>query len=81
MNCLERSIQKLLNFAPGIEFYIKVAIACTLIQQVFFYFLGNSQISFINQVFLYWAIGSISFYGVGFLIEKILKAMIFWRKN
>lgn len=81
MNCLEKSMQKLLNFAPGIEFYIKVAIACTLIQQVFFYFLGNSQISFINQVFLYWAIGSISFYGVGFLIEKNIKSNDFLAKK
>lgn len=68
--CLMRNI---LNFFPGIEFYVKVAISCTLFQQVFYYFLGNIEIDFISQVLLYWAAGSISFLGIGFLIERGIK--------
>jgi len=70
---VEKSIRKFLDFAPGIEFYIKIAIACTLLQQIFFFLLGNTEISFTNQVLLYWAINSISFYSIGFLIEKGIK--------
>lgn len=69
----EKSMRKFLDFAPGIEFYIKIAIACTLLQQLFFYFLGNVEISFLNQILLYWAVGSVSFYGIGILIEKVIK--------
>ena len=35
--------------------------------------LQNKQYNFITQVLLYWLVGSISFYGIGLFIEKIIK--------
>lgn len=67
-------MQKILSFLPGIEFYLKVAIVCTVFQQIFAYFWRDVQIALIYQILFYWAIGSLSFYGIGFLIENGIKA-------
>ncbi|NET24563.1 sterol desaturase family protein [Okeania sp. SIO1I7] len=67
-------MQKLLNFCYEIEFYIKIAISCTIFQQVFYFFLKNTKLNFIAQIILYWCIGSISFYLLGILIEKGIKS-------
>ena len=65
-------MRKLLNFCFEIEFYLKVAIVCTIFQQ-FFYLVLSYQLNFITQVILYWLIGSISFYSLGLFIEKVIK--------
>ncbi|MEH2206189.1 MAG: sterol desaturase family protein [Nostoc sp.] len=67
-------MQKLLNFCSEIEFYLKSAISCTIVQQVFYLLLNNIEIDFITQVLLYWLLGSISFYSIGILIEKGIKS-------
>ncbi|MGI0497178.1 sterol desaturase family protein [Limnospira platensis] len=66
-------MQKFLSFFPSIEFYLKVAIVCTIFQQIFAYFWADIQITLISQIILYWAMGSLSFYGIGFLIENGIK--------
>ncbi|MBE8971265.1 sterol desaturase family protein, partial [Nostocales cyanobacterium LEGE 12452] len=65
---------KILNFCFEIEFYLKIAISCTIVQQVFYLLLNNIKINFITQVLLYWLLGSISFYSIGILIEKGIKS-------
>lgn len=67
-------MQKLLNFCSEIEFYLKIAISCTIVQQLFYLLLNNIEIDLITQVLLYWLVGSISFYSIGILIEKGIKS-------
>lgn len=66
-------MQKVLNFCFEIEFYLKVAISCAIFQQFFYWVLHDIELNFITQVMLYWLIGSISFYGIGVFIEKVIK--------
>ncbi len=72
-------MKKILDFLPEIEFFIKIAVICTLLQQLFYLFLKDIEILFELQVLLYYLVGSISFYGIGFLIEKWLKKSKTWR--
>jgi sterol desaturase/sphingolipid hydroxylase (fatty acid hydroxylase superfamily) len=55
------------------EFYIKIALSCTIFQQGIYWLLRDVKLSFIPQVFLYWLVGSVSFYGIGLAIEKLIK--------
>lgn len=66
-------MQRFLNFCFEIEFYIKISICCTIVQQVFYWLLKDIELNLITQVLLYWLIGSISFYAIGILIEKVIK--------
>ncbi|MEH2055444.1 MAG: sterol desaturase family protein [Nostoc sp.] len=66
-------MQKILNFCFEIKFYLKIGIACTIVQQIFYFLLNNIESNFITQVLLYWLVGSISFYSIGILIEKGIK--------
>jgi hypothetical protein len=65
--------QKLVAILPDIEFYLKVAIACTLIQQLIALIVGSDPLSFLHQTILLWLTGSLSFYGLGFAIEAFIK--------
>jgi sterol desaturase/sphingolipid hydroxylase (fatty acid hydroxylase superfamily) len=56
-----------------VEFFIKVAVSCAIFQQLFFSVFAHLRLNFITEVILYWAIGSLSFYSIGLLIEKIIK--------
>lgn len=56
-----------------IEFYLKIAISCTIIQQINFWLLQNIKLNFISEVLLYWLAGSVSFYLLGIFIEKVIK--------
>ena len=67
-------MKKLLNFCFEIEFYLKVAISCTILQQVFYWASYNIELNFISQILLYWIIGSGSFYAIGLFIEKVIKS-------
>jgi sterol desaturase/sphingolipid hydroxylase (fatty acid hydroxylase superfamily) len=64
---------KIFNFLFEIEFYLKIAISCTIIQQVFYYLLHDLELNFPMQVILYWLVSSSSFYALGILIEKVIK--------
>lgn len=66
-------MQKLINFLFESEFYLKVALSCVIFQQIFYWFLYNTNLEFIHQVILYWLMSSISFYSIGWLIESWLK--------
>ncbi|MEO0014728.1 MAG: hypothetical protein RLZZ535_3117 [Cyanobacteriota bacterium] len=66
-------MQKLLNFCFEIEFYLKIAITCTIFQQFIYRVLRGFQLNFITQLILYWLVGSISFYSIGLFIEKVIK--------
>lgn len=65
--------QKLLAIIPDIEFYLKIAIACTLIQQIIARILGAHPLGLVHQSILLWLTGSLSFYGLGFGIETLIK--------
>ncbi|MEY2830923.1 MAG: hypothetical protein RLZZ574_181 [Cyanobacteriota bacterium] len=67
-------MQKIFNFCFEIEFYLKIAISCTIIQQIFYWLLHDIKLNFISQVILYWLVGSVSFYSIGILIEKGIKS-------
>ncbi|HLO87189.1 MAG TPA: sterol desaturase family protein [Nostocaceae cyanobacterium] len=66
-------LQEFLNFCLEIEFYLKIAISCTIVQYLFYGLLHDIKLNFITEVVLYWLVGSISFYVIGFLIEKGIK--------
>ncbi len=66
-------MQKIFDLCFEIEFYLKVAIFCTLFQQFFSWILHDIELNFISQVILYWLVGSVSFYGIGLFIEKVIK--------
>jgi len=66
-------MQKVFNFFLEMEFYLKIAISCTILQQVFYFILQGLELNFITQVLLYWLVGSVSFYGIGLFIEKVIK--------
>ncbi|MGL6341016.1 MAG: sterol desaturase family protein [Waterburya sp.] len=67
-------MQKIVNFCFEIEFYLKIAISCTIVQQIFYWLLHNIKLNLITQVILYWLVGSVSFYSIGILIEKGIKS-------
>jgi sterol desaturase/sphingolipid hydroxylase (fatty acid hydroxylase superfamily) len=67
-------MQKLLNFCLEMEFYLKIALSCTIAQQLFFWLLNKLKLNFIIQVLLYWLVGTISFYAIGIFIEKLIKS-------
>jgi sterol desaturase/sphingolipid hydroxylase (fatty acid hydroxylase superfamily) len=67
-------MQKIFNLCFEIEFYLKIAISCTIVQQVFYFLLNTVELNFITEVLLYWLVGSISFYCIGILIEKRIKS-------
>ncbi len=67
-------MQKIFNLCFEIEFYLKIAISCTIVQQVFYFLLNTVELNFITEVLLYWLVGSISFYCIGILIEKGIKS-------
>ncbi len=66
-------MQKLFNIFSELEFYFKVAVSCTILQQFFYWILRNNELNFSIQVVLYWLVGSISFYSIGLLIEMVIK--------
>lgn len=66
-------MKNFLNLCFELEFYIKIAISCTLVQQVFYFLFNPIELNFITQVLLYWGVGSFSFYSLGILIEKGIK--------
>jgi len=64
---------KLFGFFSEMEFYVKIALSCTILQQGIYWLLRDVELSFISQVFLYWLVGSVSFYAIGLAIEKLIK--------
>jgi sterol desaturase/sphingolipid hydroxylase (fatty acid hydroxylase superfamily) len=78
---MQNLLKLLLNFCFEMEFYLKIAISCTIVQQLFYLLLNNLQLHLINQVILYWLIGSISFYAIGILIEKFIKTNNVWTEK
>ena len=66
-------MKKFFDFLFESEFYLKVALICTIFQQVLYWFLHDIKLNFVTQVILYWLIGSVSFYSISFLIEKMIK--------
>jgi sterol desaturase/sphingolipid hydroxylase (fatty acid hydroxylase superfamily) len=71
-------MQKLLNFCLEMEFYLKIALSCTIAQQLFFLLLNKLKLNFITQALLYWLVGTISFYAIGIFIEKLIKSNDFF---
>jgi sterol desaturase/sphingolipid hydroxylase (fatty acid hydroxylase superfamily) len=65
--------QKLFAILVEAEFFLKVAIACTLIQQIIDRILGSDPLCFVHQTGLLWLTGSLSFYAIGFGIEGLIK--------
>ncbi|MBW4614586.1 MAG: sterol desaturase family protein [Desmonostoc vinosum HA7617-LM4] len=74
-------IQNFFDFCVEIEFYLKIAISCTLVQQVFYWLLKNIELNLLAQVLLYWLVGSISFYSIGIIIEKLIKSNDFLKEK
>ncbi len=66
-------MQKIFNIFFELEFYLKVAISCAILQQFFYWVLPNTELQFSTQVILYWLVASISFYSIGLLIERVIK--------
>ncbi|TAG66787.1 MAG: fatty acid hydroxylase family protein [Oscillatoriales cyanobacterium] len=74
----DKVIVKLFNLFFEIEFFIKVAIACTLLQQLIYWLSNKIHLDFTAEVLLYWLVGSVSFYSIGIVIEKVLKTNETW---
>lgn len=64
---------KIFDFFFELKFYFKVAIVCTIFQQLFYWGLHNIELNFINLVLIYWFVSSVSFYSIGLFIEKVIK--------
>lgn len=47
-------MRKTLGFLPEIEFFIKIAVICTLLQQLFYLFLKDIETPFEFQVLMYY---------------------------
>lgn len=67
------TMQRLLNLCFEMEFYLKIAISCAIVQQLFYLLLNKLKLNFIGEVLLYWLVGTISFYAIGIFIEKVIK--------
>jgi sterol desaturase/sphingolipid hydroxylase (fatty acid hydroxylase superfamily) len=67
-------MKKLFNFCFEIEFYLKIAMSCTIAQQIFYWLLHDTELKLITQVLLYWLISSASFYSIGIFLEKGIKS-------
>lgn len=65
--------QKLFAILTEVEFFFKVAISCTLVQQIFSRAIGSEPLGFVHQALLLWLTGSLSFYGFGLGIERLIK--------
>lgn len=65
--------QKLFAILSEAEFFLKIAISCTLVQQLLYKALGSEPLTFVHQALLLWLTGSLSFYGFGFGIERLIK--------
>jgi sterol desaturase/sphingolipid hydroxylase (fatty acid hydroxylase superfamily) len=65
--------QKLFAILTEAEFFLKIAITCTLVQQLFYRTLGSEPLGFVHQALLLWLTGSLSFIGFGFVIERLIK--------
>jgi sterol desaturase/sphingolipid hydroxylase (fatty acid hydroxylase superfamily) len=74
-------MQKFLNFCFECEFWLKIAISCTVVRQILSFLLNNIVLNFVTQVLLYWLVTSISFYGIGIFIEKVIKSNDVFRKQ
>ncbi|MCV3215219.1 sterol desaturase family protein [Plectonema radiosum NIES-515] len=74
-------MQNFFNFCFEIEFYLKIAISCTIVQQVFYWLLHDTKLNLITEVLLYWLVGSISFYILGIFIEKGIKSNDVFREK
>ena len=61
------------DYAAELGFYLKIAVACTILQLVFEPVVSGLRHDFAAQVVLLWGLGSLSFYGFGFLIEAGIK--------
>lgn len=72
-------MKKIFKLFFEIEFYLKIAISCTIIHQLIFWLLQNIKLNFIYEVLLYWLAGSVSFYILGIFIEKVIKQNDFLR--
>jgi sterol desaturase/sphingolipid hydroxylase (fatty acid hydroxylase superfamily) len=77
----DKVIVKLFNLFFEIEFFIKVAIACTLLQQLIYWLSNKIHLDFTAEVLLYWLVGSVSFYSIGIVIEKFIKTNETWRQK
>ena len=69
-------MKKIFDFCVEVEFYFKIAISCTILQQGFAWLTRDFELNFTSQVLLYWLAGSLSFYGVGLTIEKGIKSNV-----
>jgi sterol desaturase/sphingolipid hydroxylase (fatty acid hydroxylase superfamily) len=66
--------KRIFDFCSEFEFYLKIAICCTILQQIFSLLFSRIHMTFVTEVILYWTIGSICFYSIGFFIEKGIKS-------
>lgn len=55
----------LLGIAAELEFYLKVALSCALVQRGLCALFGGRRLPFAAQVVLFWLAGSLTFYGIG----------------
>ena len=67
-------MRKLINFLFESEFYLKVALSCAVLQQLFYWLLRDQNLGLLQQVIIYWLVGSISFYSIAWLIENKIKS-------
>ncbi|MFP5273309.1 sterol desaturase family protein [Coleofasciculus sp.] len=61
------------NLFFELEFYLKIAISCAILQRFLHWVLHDVELKFITQVVLYWVVSSVSFYVIGLFIEKVIK--------
>lgn len=67
--------QRAVNLLASLEFYLKVVLACTLVQQLFHVALSpvRARLGVLEEAAIFWFAGSFTTYAIGLLIERGLK--------
>lgn len=73
MPLIWRRLPAWVSLMGELEFFLKVALTCAIFQEIFSFVFAGRQFDFWSQVLIYWGVGSISYYLLGFLIERGIK--------
>lgn len=74
-------MQKFFDYFSELEFFVKIAISCVIFQWFFAVLLQHLETDLVTNVLLYWFVSLTSFYGIGYVIEQVIKKNDAWKKK
>lgn len=69
----DNKTQRLFDYLCDIEFWIKIALSCVLLQWAFAALLSDIELTTLDKIILYWLVNIVSFYAIAYSIENIIK--------